>query len=188
MRERSGRDDHLLVVDAIAGTIVSENRREERTIPGRLIVLPMIVFAAAVISIAAYWLFSQPRSRPAPPPSIAVLPFDAKTKDLGESVALGVMKDLEGIPGFEVLPRDDAFPAKGADPQVIGERLNVRSVLDGSIEQTGDRVRVTARLINTSDAFQFWSQSYDRDAKDLPAVEQEIAQRVISTLGLKPAH
>jgi TolB-like protein len=161
---------------------VSQDRRE-RTIPGRLIVLPMLVFAGAVISIAAYWLFSQPRSRPAPPPSIAVLPFDSADKQLGEREALGVMEKLAGIPGFEVLPRDDAFPAKGADVKVIGERLNVRSILEGSIQQSGDRFQVTARLINTSDAFQFWSKTFD--ATDLSTINQEVAKSVMETLDLK---
>lgn len=159
--------------------------RRERTIPGRVIVLPMLVFAAAVVSIAAYWLFSQPRSAPAPPPSIAVLPFDAPDAKAGERVALAIMEKLGGIPGFEILPRDQAFPAKGADIRVIGERLNVRSVLEGAIQQTGDRIQVTARLINTSDAFQLWAQKYDRETKDLPAIEDEIARGVMNTLGLK---
>ncbi len=157
----------------------------ERTIPGRLIVLPMLVFAAAVISIAAYWLFSQPRSAPAPPPSIVVLPFDATDAQLGERAAVAIMADLGGIPGFEVIPREQAFPIKGSDPQEILKKLNARSVLEGSIAQSGDRVQVTARLINTSDAFQLWSQSYDRAATDLTAIEQAIAEGVIKTLGLK---
>lgn len=164
---------------------MNDDVRRERTIPGRVIVLPMLVFAAAVVSIAAYWLFSQPRSAPAPPPSIAVLPFDAPDKKSGEQVALAIMEKLGGIPGFEVLPRDQAFPAKDADIRVIGQRLNVRSVLEGAVQLSGDRVQVAARLINTSDAFQLWAQKYDREAQELPAIEDEIARGVMSTLGLK---
>jgi TolB-like protein len=160
---------------------VSESR--ERTIPGRLIVLPMLVFAAAVISIAVYWLFSHPLRTPAPPPSIAVLPFDSPDKALGEHAAEGVMQELTGIPGFEVVPRDQSFPAKGADVRVIGERLNVRSVLDGSVEQADGRVRASAHLINTSDAFEFWKKNFE--APDLATLDSQIARAVMETLGLK---
>lgn len=155
----------------------------ERTIPGRLIVLPMLVFAAAVISIAIYWLLTHQRGAFAPPPSIAVLPFDSPDKALGERAAEGVMQELSGIPGFEVVPRDQSLPAKGADVRVIGERLNVRSVLEGSVEQTQGRVRATARLINTSDAFEFWKKSFE--APDLGALDEQIARAVMETLGLK---
>jgi len=161
---------------------MSDDYGMSSTVPGRVIVLPMIVFAAAVISIAGYWLFSQPRRRPAPPPSIAVLPFDAPDRETGRQIALGIMEKLSGIPDFHVAPREDAFPAKGADVRVIGERLNVRDVLDGSIDASG---RVTARLINTSDGFQFWSRTYDSHAQDLAAIEDQIAQAVIATRGLK---
>jgi TolB-like protein len=157
----------------------------ERTIPGRLVVLPMLVFAATVISIAIYWLLSQPRGAPPPPPSIVILPFSSADAQLGEKIALGVMEGLSGIQGFTVIPREKAFPEKGSDAEAIGKKLNVRTVLDGSVEQNGDRVHVTARLINTSDDYQFWSRNYDRGMGDLVVVETEIALAAMETLGLK---
>jgi TolB-like protein len=164
---------------------MSDRINPERTVPGKVIVLPMLVFSAAVISIAAYWLFTQPKSPPAPPPSIAALPFDSPDRNLGETVARSVLEKLTGVPGFTVTPTEQSFPAAGSDAKAVGTRLNVRSVLEGSIAQTGDRVTVKARLINSSDGFALWSQQYDRNASDLPAIESEIAQSIMKTLGLK---
>lgn len=147
-----------------------------------MIVLPMLVFAAAVISIAAYWLFAHRTTKLAPPPSIAVLPFASPDKQLGEQIALGVMRKLSGIPGYTVTPREQAFPALGSAPKAIGDRLNVRDVLEGSVEKSGDGVKVTARLINTSDEFQFWSKNLS-GAPD--TVEDEIAKAVMETRELK---
>lgn len=179
MRGADGTDDKLPIVPE---NPLPERAPPERTIPGRMIVLPMLVFAAAVVSISAYWLFSHRTTTPAPPPSIAVMPFDSKDPQLGEQIALGVMQKLSGIPGYTVAARDQAFAANGSAPKAIGARLNVRDVLQGSIEPSGDQVKATARLINTSDEFQFWSKVY---TGSLPMVEDEIAKAVMETRDLK---
>ena len=72
-----------------ADAVMNTDARPERTIPGPVIVLPVVVFAAAIVSISAYWLFSKAHSAPGPPPSVAVLPFEGDR--LGDGIAAQII-------------------------------------------------------------------------------------------------
>jgi len=162
----------------------------ERTVPGRWIVLGILVFAGTIVAITGTWLFSRPRTSGIPPPSIAVLPFvdmgaEKNQQDLCDRLTGQIIDALSGIPGFRVFGRSDVFALQGQDAGEIGRRLNVRSVLAGSVLRSGDRVRVTAQLINTSDGFHLWTRSYEREVKDISAVGEEISRGVADTLDLK---
>jgi TolB-like protein/Tfp pilus assembly protein PilF len=158
--------------------------RPERTIPGPVIVLPVLVFAAAIVSIAAYWLFSKAHSAPGPPPSIAVLPFEGDR--LGDGVADQVTRELSPVPAFVAIARTSAFALRGnRDAREIGAKLNVRTVLLGSVEKSAGHVRVSARLIRAGDGATLWSKTYDRDADEIFAVEDQVSSAVVDALGLK---
>jgi TolB-like protein len=164
---------------------MTTDARPERTIPGPVIVLPVIVFAAAIVSVMAYWLFSKTHSAPGPPPSVAVLPFEGDL--LGDGIAAQIIAELGPIAGFETIARSSAFAMRGnQDARQIAQKLNVRTVVLGSVEKSAGRLKVTARLIRADDGVQLWSKSYDRDADEIFAIEDEVSNAIVDALGMKP--
>jgi serine/threonine-protein kinase len=124
-------------------------------------------------------------------PSVAVLPFvnmtGAKEEDyLCEGLTEEVINALTRIPGLRVIARTSAFVVgrMGLDIREIGARLDVASVLEGSVRQEGRRVRVTAQLVTTSDGGHLWSERYDRELTDVLALEDEIAAAIAARLRL----
>jgi TolB-like protein len=168
---------------------MSEEAPKERTIPGPLIVLPVLVFAAAVVSILGYWLFSKAHSAPGPPPSIAVLPFVSKdVQFLGDGIAEQVIEELSPIPDFVTIARTSVLAMRGStDVKQIGAKLNVRTVMFGTVERAGGKVQVSARLLSAGDGSQIWAKSWDREAPESFAIEDEIARAVVDALGLRLA-
>ena len=158
-----------------------------RSIPGPIIVLPILVIAGVAVSIAGYWLFSKAHSAPGPPPSIAVLPFESKSaRFLGDGVTVQVIDELSPIPDFLAIARTSTFALRGEhNVQEIGRKLNVRTVMLGSLERSGDRVQVSARLISAQDGAQLWSKNYDRASDEIFAIEDEIAREIVDALGLR---
>lgn len=123
--------------------------------------------------------------------SIAVLPFVDMSDDLhNEYFSDGLSEDililLAKIPGLKVIGRTSSFSFKGKneDLRVIGQALGVKTILDGSVQQSGDRVRITAHLVDVSDGTNIWSESYDRTMTDIFAVQDDIAAAIIDALKL----
>ncbi|MHC1769286.1 MAG: protein kinase [Verrucomicrobiia bacterium] len=126
------------------------------------------------------------------PPSIAVLPFTdmslEKDQDyFGEGIAEELINALAHLQGVRVVARTSAFALKGMklDIREIGRKLNVRTVLEGSIRKAGDRLRVTAQLINVEDGFHLWSQRYDMEMHDVFAIQDEITAAIVENLKVK---
>jgi eukaryotic-like serine/threonine-protein kinase len=128
--------------------------------------------------------------------SVAVLPFANMSADPdNEFFSDGITDDIIGaltrVKGLKVAARTSSFSFKGKDDDLaaIGQRLGVRNVLQGSVRRAGNRVRVTAQLMNTRDGFQLWSDRYDRELDDIFAIQDEIARSIVEhlelTLGLK---
>ena len=122
-------------------------------------------------------------------PSIAVLAFldmsPQKDQDyFCEGMAEELINVLTTVPGIRVASRTSAFQFKGkaVDVGEIGARLRVDSVLEGSVRKAGNRLRITAQLVNTSDGYQLWSDRYDRDMDDVFAVQDEIARAIVAKL------
>ena len=125
-------------------------------------------------------------------PSIAVLPFTdmspARDHDyFCEGMAEELINGLSGIDGLRVAARASAFQLKGKDVRTIGEALQVRSVLDGSVRTAGSRLRVTAQLNNVSDGYQLWSKRYDRNMDDVFAVQDDFASDIVEALQVELA-
>jgi TolB-like protein/DNA-binding winged helix-turn-helix (wHTH) protein/thioredoxin-like negative regulator of GroEL len=125
-------------------------------------------------------------------PSIAVLPFadisPAKDQEyFADGLAEQLINDLAKVSGLKVVGRSSAFQFKGKneDLREVGSKLGVANVLEGSVSREGDRVRITAELIKTDDGFQLWSQTYDREFKDIFAVQDEIARAATQALQVK---
>ena len=121
--------------------------------------------------------------------SIAVLPFVNISDDPGnEYFADGITEEilnlLTTVPDLRVIGRTSSFAFKdrSMDLREIGQRLGVRTILEGSVRKFGDRVRIVAQLIDTTNGSHIWSESYDRTLTDIFAVQEEVASAVISAL------
>src|SRR5438876_10317452 len=123
--------------------------------------------------------------------SIAVLPFvnmsaDKNEEYLSDGVSEELITALSKIAGLQVKARTSSFAFKGKseDIQKIGELLHVSHLLEGSVVRDGNKLRITAQLIQVSDGNHVWSDTYDREMRDIFAVRSEVAQKVASTLKL----
>jgi TolB-like protein/DNA-binding winged helix-turn-helix (wHTH) protein/Tfp pilus assembly protein PilF len=124
--------------------------------------------------------------------SIAVLPFAdmsaAKDQEyFSDGLAEQLINDLAKVSGLKVVGRSSAFQFKGKNEDLrdVGRKLGVANVLEGSVRRDGNHVRITAELIKADDGFQLWSQTYDREIKDIFGVEDEIALAATEALRLK---
>ena len=122
-------------------------------------------------------------------PAIAVLPFvdmsQGKDQDyFCEGMAEEIISALSVIPGLRVAARTSTFQFKGTSQDVrrIGQALGVNKVLEGSVRTSGERLRVTAQLINVDDGYRVWSERYDRQMEDVFAIQDEIAHSVAQAL------
>jgi TolB-like protein/Flp pilus assembly protein TadD len=95
-----------------------------------------------------------------------------------------IINALTRVPGLRVIARTSAFAFKGANRDIreIGRALNVGTVLEGSVRKEGDRVRVTAQLIDVADGFHLWSATYEREMSNVFALQNDIALRIVSAL------
>jgi TolB-like protein/Tfp pilus assembly protein PilF/DNA-binding XRE family transcriptional regulator len=125
-------------------------------------------------------------------PSIAVLPFlnisaDADNNYLCDGLSEELINALTQIKGFFVVARGSAFSFRGREIDVreIGRLLNVDTILEGSIQKVGDRLRVTAQLIDAGNGFHFWSQRFDRQMTDVFAIQDEITLAIVKQLKVK---
>ncbi len=126
--------------------------------------------------------------------SIAVLPFTNLSGDAGKDYFSDGMSEellnlLARVPGLKVAARTSTFAFKGrnVDIREVGKELGVETVLEGSVRQSGDQVRITAQLIDTESGFHLWSETYDRRLQDIFAVQDEIAQAIVEKLKIELA-
>jgi TolB-like protein/class 3 adenylate cyclase len=164
-----------------------------------------VAFAAAVVLLVgagavAFWNF-YPRSSapPAAPenaapklpgkPSIAVLPFENMSDDPGQEhfsdgLTEDIITDLSQLEDLIVIARASVFTYKGKPVKVqqVARELGVQYVLEGSVRKSGDRVRITAQLVDGMTGHHLWADRYDRDLKDVFALQDEIAQKIRATL------
>jgi TolB-like protein/DNA-binding winged helix-turn-helix (wHTH) protein/Tfp pilus assembly protein PilF len=179
-------------VEAEATPLAVESPSRKRVLWKLAIVLVLAVAAAAVIS--AY--FRPARSVANAPSlndtSIAVLPFadmsPAKDQEyFSDGLAEQLINDLTKVSGLKVIGRSSSFQFRGKNEGMreVGRKLGVANILEGSVRREGNRVRITAELIKADDGFQLWSQTYDREIKDIFAVQDEIALATTEALQLK---
>jgi TolB-like protein len=123
-----------------------------------------------------------------PEPSIAVLPFrtlggGSEGEYFSEGMTEDVIAALSRVVGLRVAARTSSFAFRGKDDDVrrIGRELSVAAVLDGSVRQVGQRLRVTTQLIDVASGYNLWSERWDRDLADVFAVQDEIARAIAAT-------
>ncbi|HEY1906756.1 MAG TPA: hypothetical protein VGG91_11980 [Myxococcaceae bacterium] len=125
-------------------------------------------------------------------PSIAVLPFADMSPGhdqeyFSDGVAEEILDALAQVPGLHVVARSSSFAFKGKneDLRTVGQKLDVASILEGSVRESGGRLRVSAELVSAADGYQLWSQTFDRELADVFAVQDEIARAVVSALRMR---
>jgi serine/threonine-protein kinase len=157
---------------------------------------PLLAAAAAVVILlaAGVWLARRARPADAGAASIAVLPFADLSPDKDQEYFCdGMTEELIGalsrVAGLRVAARTSSFEFKGQaqDVRLIGERLHVGHVLEGSVRKDGGRLRISAQLIKTADGYHVWSETYDRDLKDVFAVQEQISSAIVENLTPKLA-
>jgi TolB-like protein len=162
----------------------------------RLAALLVVVGLAGALPGVAWYLWKQSGERgpgaAAATPSIAVLPFADMSpgKDqeyFADGMAEEILNALAQVEGLHVCGRTSSFSFKGKseDLRIIGQKLGVSTVLEGSVRQAGGQVRISAQLIRTGDGFHLWSKTFDRDLANVLAVQEEIARNVVEALKVK---
>jgi serine/threonine protein kinase/tetratricopeptide (TPR) repeat protein len=161
----------------------------------RKLIAPVLIVAVIVLAALAYWLFVPKKQGPstiAIKRSIAVLPFDdlSPTKEyeyLCEGIPETLINALSSVKDLHVPPRTSAFSFKGkhVETREIGRKLNVETVLEGSVQVSGDRLRVTARLTDVDNGYQLWSDNYNQKIDDIFAIQDDIAQKIMTVLKIR---
>lgn len=148
---------------------------------------------AAGVTTAATAAESPTADTPAPPKaSVAVLPFvnmsgDKENEYFSDGLSEELLNVLSKIGELKVAARTSSFHFKGktGDIAEIARKLGVASILEGSVRQSGPKVRITAQLINAADGYHLWSETFDRELDDIFAVQDEIASSVAKALKVK---
>ncbi len=177
----------------------------------RALIIAGVAAAVVVIAAGVYWVSRSraPQVAAVAPPSpagaaavpaavkqagppahsIAVLPFvnmsgDPKQDYFSDGLSEELLNSLAAIPDLQVAARTSSFSFKGKNTDVadIGHKLNVGAVLEGSVRKDGNEVRITAQLINALTGFHLWSHTYDRDLRNVLALQTEIATAVTKAL------
>ncbi|HTF68407.1 MAG TPA: winged helix-turn-helix domain-containing protein [Edaphobacter sp.] len=161
--------------------------------PWKLAIIAVLAVAAAAAIAGHFRVARNGANAPSlKNTSIAVLPFadmsPAKDQEyFSDGLAEQLINDLAKVSGLKVVGRSSAFQFKGKNEDLrdVGRKLGVANVFEGSVRRDGSHVRITAELIKADDGFQLWSQTYDRQIKDIFAVEDEIALAATKALQLK---
>src|SRR5437773_1821607 len=153
----------------------------------------LLLVAALALALPFYWHRNLTNSSP-PEKSIAVLPFLdlSETKDqeyFCDGMSEEILEALGKVEGLRVVARTSSFSFKGksVNAREVGEKLNVANVLEGSLRREGNRVRVTAELINARSGFHLWTETYDRQLEDVFAIQDEITRSIVDALKIKLA-
>lgn len=204
IRRALGDDTHVIVEtlpkrgyrlnadpsDAIGSTIAGAEPSQARS-PRRSFILAALVLVAA--AIGAYYGTEVWRGAPARSsdmPRIAILPFDdfsagGEKGYLSDAVAEGIITELARSKSYAVIARNSSFRYRGqpVDIRQIGDELGVDYVLEGSQQKIGDRLKVTAQLLNAHDGSHVWANSYNREIGDFFVVQEEIIRTLADRVG-----
>jgi TolB-like protein len=147
----------------------------------------MLAVAMAGLGYFLWWRMDNPQT--VEYDSIAVMPFanlsgDDANEYFSDGMAEELLNLLAQVPGLQVAARTSSFAFKGTsvDVREVGRRLGVDAVLEGSVRQAGDRVRITAQLVDAQTGYHLWSATYDRELSDIFAVQDEISAEIVKAL------
>ena len=167
---------------------LAEPRPARRGMP-RLALYVGVALVVALGGAAAYARFGRPAAARGAGPSVAVLPFvnmsgDPANEYFSDGITEEILNALANVPGLRVPARTSSFAFKGKTGDVagIGRQLRVTHVLEGSVQRAGDRVRITAQLVDARSGYHRWSRAWTLEPRDLFAVEDQISREVAREL------
>jgi len=187
-----------------AGKVIGEKKAKLK--PWQRGTIGLMAFVIVVAAIFVIWKFNIPSAPPKievaskekmafplpDKPSIAVLPFvnmseDKEQEYFSDGITEEIITALSKISQLFVISRQSTFTYKGKPVKVkqVSEELGVRYVLEGSVRKAGDKVRITAQLIDAITGHHLWAERYDRNLKDIFALQDEITLKIISALQVK---
>jgi serine/threonine-protein kinase len=184
------------VSEAVLTHCVTEVRQalgDDRRRPRHVMTVPRVGYKF-VAEVGEVQSAGRPGAGPAaaPPTAIAVPPFanisgDPENEYLCDGLSEELINGLTQVPGLRVVAHSSSFAFKGRDGDVreIGRQLNVGTIVEGSVRKSGDRVRISAQIIDAADGYHVWSEQYDRRLVDLFAVQDEISASILETLKVK---
>ena len=191
----------LLTTPPDAGKMIGEEKpKSNKLLWAAAATIVLIILSVCTITIRNYYF--RPSFEPASiekmafplpeKPSIAVLPFDNMSGDpeqdyIADGISENIISDLSKISEMFVIARNSTFTYKGKPVKVqqVSEELGVRYILEGSTQKIGDRLRITAQLIDATTGHHLWSEKYDRYMKDFFALQDEITHKIIVELQVK---
>ncbi len=172
-------------VEQVVATTLAR-RPEERYQTAADLAAALIVAEREAVSGAITSQVAHPGTRV---PALAVLPFvnmsaDPDNEFFSDGMTEELINALTQVDGLRVTSRTSAFAfkGKGLDVREIGQRLNVGVVLEGSVRRSGNRLRVSAQLINVADGYHLWSETYDRQLADVFEVQDDLSRSIVETL------
>lgn len=183
-----------------AGTVIGERSRLKMWHWTAIFGLAVLIMVAGILGLWEFYV--RPDVAPASvekmayplpdKPSIAVLPFDNMSKDpeqdyFCDGITEEIITALAKVPGLFVIARNSTFTYKGKPVKIqkVAEDLGVRYVLEGSVRKSGERVRITAQLIDAISGKHLWAEKYDRPLKDIFAVQDAITFKILESLHIK---
>src|SRR5437016_9324224 len=177
----------------------AEKARPKSAIP-KWALISAPVFILIAIAFGSFLFWQREKLKTSVPTSviqeksIAVLPFvdlsQAKDQEyFCDGISEEILDALAKIEGLRVVARTSSFSFKGKNANVgeIGQKLNVQSVLEGSLRREGNRIRITAQLVNARDGFHIWSDTFERELQGVFAVQDEITRSIVDALKIKLA-
>ena len=179
----------------------TRNKRPGSMASNRILIaalLAVLVIGVTMIGWFKPWIPSIESSDPArlalklpDRPSVAVLPFSNASEDIeqdyfADGVTEDIITDLSKVSGLFVSSRGSTFAYKSPDVKLrqVAEELGVRYILEGSVRRSGDSIRITAQLVDAANSVHLWSERYDRELKDVFAVQSEVASQVVKALAV----
>jgi adenylate cyclase len=190
----------VLMDPEAAGKVIGMRRGEPRR--GLRVALAVVTVLLLIAGGRLIWRFAVPTVQvasvekmayPLPDkPSIAVLPFtnlsgDPEQEYFSDGITEEIITALSSVPKLFVIARNSTFIYKGKPVKVqqVAEELGVRYVLEGSVRKAGDKIRITAQLIDALNGHHLWAKQYDRNLSDIFAVQDEITKKIITAMQIK---
>jgi adenylate cyclase len=195
---------YRILMDAeAAGKVIGEVRQKTKQLRwAALGALAVLIIGAGAFAIWNFYF--RPAFEPASEkrmafslpdkPSIAVLPFDniggdPEQEHFSDGLAENIITQLSQVYNLFVIARNSSFTYKGKPVKVqqVAEELGVRYVLEGSVQRQADRIRVTAQLVDATTGRHLWADRYDRELKDIFAIQDDITQNIVTEMAVKLA-
>ncbi len=157
------------------------------------VLLPIFMMSAIILILTGYFLIRpDKRSVPGWENSIAVLPFDNISNDPGQEyfcdgITEDIIANLSKIGNLKVISRTSVMQYKDVNKTLpeIADELNVNMILEGTVRQADDRVRIIAQLIEAREDKHIWAETYDREVKDIFAIQSDVAEKIAGVLSVK---